>query len=165
MATPDTMSRVLIADLALIVIGALIWTVFCVSAKFFSSWRGLTHKFPVTDIHKLGKKYSFQSGYFEQPWSNRSNHLSSMFSVELAEEGLFVRAYFAPTSPIFVPWSNIEDIKILEAFGETAVEVNINRQEGISDPDRDFAFNIPKEALAIIQEHIPQEQIKKMSSF
>ena len=148
---------ILVASIA-IAIGITLVGGFCVFAKFFTGWKTLTRRFPATDVHKLGKKYTGQNGYFDRKYMNSPFCLFWLFLVELAQEGLLVTAHFARRSPILIPWSDIQNVEIKDV----AVEITVYYER--DERDR-VKFTIPKEALTEIQENVPAERLHKAASF
>jgi hypothetical protein len=147
---------------ALIVFGIAVWSGFCVFAKLGTGWKALTRRFPATDVHKLGKKYAGQDGYFKRKSWNSPFCLFRLFLVELAQEGLLVTAYFARRSPILIPWSDIQKVEDEDTgmFGSSTVEITVDYER-----ERHMTFSIPREALTVIQENVPAERLHKAASF
>lgn len=154
--------------LALVLMGltgiALVWCI-CVVLKLFTGWKALTRRFPITDVHKFGKKYTGQTGYFNRKSWNRPFCLSSLFSVELAQEGLLVTALFARNSPLLILWADVRDVNDSDVFGWPTVLVTADYERGVVDHDREVTFSLPKAALTVIQANVPADRLHKTDSF
>jgi hypothetical protein len=111
-------------------------------------------KFPATDVHKLGKKYSMQDGFYNCGGSRAA--LNYSFCIEFAQEGLFITGYFAKHLPILIPWADIQDVEDVDVSSQVRITVNY-------DKERSMTFRLPKEALADIQQNVPAERLHKTS--
>ena len=154
---------ILVASFA-IALGIVLVGGFCVFAKVFTGWKALTRRFPVTDIHRFGKKYTGQTGYFNRKSWNRPFCLSSLFSVELAQEGLLVTALFARNSPLLILWDDIRDVDDSDVFGWPTVLMTADYERGVVDHNREVIFSIPKDALTVIQANVPADRLHKTGS-
>ena len=123
--------------------------------RWFIGWKLLVRKFPATDVHKSGTKYSTQNGFYYRGGS--SMWLSYMFRVEVAQEGLLVTGYFARRLSILIPWSEIQNVEYVNMI--SAVRITLNYEN-----ERTLVFQVPKEALTVIRQNIPTEKIQKTDS-
>jgi hypothetical protein len=118
------------------------------------AWKTLAKKFPATDVHKLGKKYSMQDGFYNCGGSRSA--LNYSFCIEIAQEGLLITGYFARRLPILIPWSEIQNVEDVDISSQVRITVNYEN-------DRSMTFRLPKEALTVIQENVPAERLHKTS--
>jgi hypothetical protein len=128
--------------------------------RWFIAWNILARTFPVTpvtDVHKLGKQYSGQNGYYYRK-GNRA-YLNYLFRIEVAQEGLLVTGYFARRLPILIPWSDIQNVEDVDVLGVSKAMITVNYEN-----ERRIIFNVPKEALTVIQENVPRERLHKTDS-
>jgi hypothetical protein len=149
----------LVVAVALIVFGYVAWCGFCLFANFFTGWKGLTRRFPVSDIHKSGRTYQGQTGYFNRDSWNRPFQLPCLFLIEVAQEGLLLTAYFARRSPILIPWADIQKVDDVDVLGLSEVRIIVDYGSA-----RRMTFHLPKEALTAIQESVPVERLHKTDS-
>lgn len=152
--TGTIMPHVIRATISLLCIAAFLGILFVgymASLRLITRWKTLTRRFPATDVHTLGKKYSGQDGYF----GGVKGGLYGQFRIELAQEGLLVTLWFAKRSPILIPWSDIRDAAVGDALGNI-LTVNY---------EKELKFSIPNEALTAIHENIPAERWHKGTSF
>jgi len=150
--------NIILVTLIAIAIGIALVGGFCVFAKFFTGWTNLTRRFPVMDVHGLGKIYAWQNGYFTRKFMNRPLCLFGLFSVELAQEGLLVTAYFARCSLILIPWSEIQNVEIKDM----TIQITVHYERDESETAK---FTIPTEVLTVIQQNVPAERLHKATSF
>jgi len=148
------------AALAVIALGVLVWCGFSVFAGFFTGWKTLARRFPATDVHKSGRKYSGRDGHFEAPSWNSPFHLNYFFTIEIAQEGLLITPYFFWCSPILVPWGDVQRVDDTNVLGSSYVRISMDYGK-----ERRATFSLPKEALTAIQESVPIERLHKTESF
>ena len=140
----------------LLIVAALVGA-YLALVRWFISWNLLARKFPVTDVHKLGRSYSGRNGYYWRK-GNRA-YLNYLFRIELAQEGFLVTPYFARRSPILISWADIQEVDNVDLPGLSEVTITVNYEN-----ERHIDFSVPKEALAIIQEKVPAERWQKIDS-
>ena len=111
---------------------------FSALTRRFIAWKLLVRKFPATDFHKSGMKYSLLFGFYYRFHNHKRDEcsLNYMFSVEVAQEGLLITGYFAMRSPILVPWP---DVQVLEGSGM----LSRTRVRMLYDDDRQLDIYIP----------------------
>lgn len=118
-----------------------------------TGWRALTQRFPAGDVHKFGGSYKNRNGIF-----GAGSMVHKEFLIELAHEGLFVTAGFDRAS-ILIPWSEIRAIDEINVFGFTMmVNLTINYESRL-------VFDIPKDALRVIQENVSAERFHETDFF
>jgi hypothetical protein len=118
------------------------------------AWKVLAKKFPATDVHKLGKRYLRQDGFYNCGGSRAA--LNYSFCIEVAQEGLFITGDFAKRLPILIPWADIQDVEDVDLSSKVRITVNYEN-------DRSMTFRLPKEALTVIQQNVPGERLHKTS--
>ncbi|HTV49184.1 MAG TPA: hypothetical protein VMG59_12150 [Phycisphaerae bacterium] len=121
-----------------------------------SGWKALTQRFPVKIIHMSGEKYRAHGECVN--FRFRHSGLYKPYLIELAQEGLLVTASFASGSPIFIPWSSVGGVSVidLDHLG-TAVGVTV-------DYEKIMRFELPNAALTTIQKNILAERFQKVTS-
>ncbi len=147
------------AKAVLIVIGlvaaALLWIYGfkALSAKM-AGWKNLVEKFPAPEIDRPGDTFKNQTGNIG------SSEFSRSFTVQLIEEGLLVRPYFAARNPILIPWSKIIEVAVSEGtvFGR---EQNI----GLTvEWEKRFLLSLPPKVLPAIEKNIPADRFRKVKA-
>jgi len=118
-----------------------------------TGWKALIQRFPASDVHKFGGSYKNRNGIF-----GNGSMYHKMFLIELAHEGLFIKADFDRT-PILIPWSAIRSIDETNVFGFTMM-VNLT-----IDYERRLVFDLPKEALRAIHENVSAERFHEADFF
>ncbi len=149
--------RLPLALLAFLTIIALLAGIYLALIRWFIAWKLLVRKFPATDVHRAGRSYSGQNGYY---WRRGSSaNIKHLFRIDLAQEGLLVTGYFARRSPILIPWGDIQQVDDVDMLGISEVSVTVN-YEG----ERRIVLQVPKEALASIQGNVPAERLHRTES-
>ena len=121
------------------------------SAKM-AGWKNLVEKFPAPEIERPGDTFKNQSGNIGNTGFERS------FTVQLIQEGLLVRPYFAARNPILIPWSRISEVAVSEGtvFG---IQQNI----GLTvEWEKRFLLSLPPRALPTIEKNIPADRFRKV---
>jgi hypothetical protein len=122
-------------------------------ARKATGWRALSQRFPASDVHKFGGSYKNRNGIF-----GGGSKVNKSFLIELAHEGLLITADFDRT-PILIPWSAISAIDEMDVFGFTMmVNLTINYE-------RRLIFDVPKDALKVIQENVSAERFHETDFF
>jgi len=119
--------------------------------RLLTGWSILTQRFPGTDAHGLGQKFRCR-GYIAA-LGGKTN-----YTIQIASEGLFIRAFFARKEPILVPWSSLKSVSETDAgFLGDVVMLEVDYEKGMG-------FHIPKELLEAIRGNIPADRIEKPKS-
>jgi len=152
---------VLTVILCLLLLAAVV--VFCALAakwvmRLLTGWKTLTRRFPLVDVHRLGEKFEATGDFACIRGSVKG------FLVELTQEGLLVTARFAAKSPVLIPWPDILQVKEFESLAGWLPWSSGQNIQVIVRYEKSLWFNLPKEALAAIQTHIPAERFHKATS-
>jgi hypothetical protein len=123
------------------------------------AWTLLTRKYPVTDVHKSGKKYSAQDGLYYRFHHHRRDmfSLNCMFCIQVVQEGLLVTGYFAMRSSILIPWPEVQIFEGSGMLSKTYLMI-------LYDDDRQLKIYISREALTTISQNISPEQLRQAES-
>jgi hypothetical protein len=82
-----------------------IWGFKALSAKM-AGWKNLVEKFPAPEIDRSGDTFKKMTGWIG------STEFERGFTMQLIQEGLLVRPYFAARNPILIPWSKIREVAV-----------------------------------------------------
>ena len=141
------------------------WAGYCALLRWQTGWKALTQRFPVTSVQNPGQKYPGQTCYFNARQWRSSFSIQRMFSVELAQEGIVVTAYFARQSPLLIPWPEVCAVEDATLFGSEIVHVSAYYDKAIADRRYIVRFTVPREALPTMMGHVPIELLRKTDSF
>jgi hypothetical protein len=150
---------------ALGVLGVAGWVGFCAFLRWQIDWKALTRRFPTGEVQKLGEKYSSQSGLFVRKSWRWFSSIKSMFTVELARQGVLVTAGFARNAPLLIPWSDIFKVDQLTLFGSEKIFISARYDQEIAGQKSLVQFSLPAAALATVMGNVPAELLQQTSSF
>jgi hypothetical protein len=123
-------------------------------AAWSAGWSELVKAFPANKLEMTGDTFKNQTAYIRKQVFNRA------FKVQLGTEGVRLQPSFARRSPIFVPWSKIEEVvvPVERVFGfEQNIHLNV-------DWFNRLYISLPKGALAAVEKRVPADRIQKVDS-
>jgi hypothetical protein len=142
---------------AVVAVAWLAWTAWGVFLRWFTAWKFLAAKFPLTNFPAAAQlptiaRYTRQGGYYYRGGS--SAPLNHSFCIEISPQGVRITPRFARRLPIFVPWSAIASVEEVHIVPQVQIKLEY-------DGGRHINFWMPRQALDLIEQQVPAERIRK----
>jgi len=117
-----------------------------------AGWKDLVLKFPAPEIERPGDTFKKMSGWIG------NMEFRQGFQVQLIQEGLRIVAYFAPHSPVLIPWSQISEVQVSEGrFLGHEQNILLKVEWG-----KQLQFSLPPAVLPTIEKNVPADRFRKV---
>jgi len=117
-----------------------------------AGWKDLVLKFPAPEIERPGDTFKKMSGWIG------NMEFRQGFQVQLIQEGLRIVAYFAPHSPIMIPWSQISDVQVSEGCflgHEQNLLLTVEWKKQLQ-------LSLPPAVLPVVEKNVRAERFRKV---
>jgi hypothetical protein len=119
-----------------------------------SGWKNLVEQFPAPEIERPGETFKKMTAWIG------SSEFDGSFTLQLLQEGLLVRPYFARRSPILIPWQKVGEVQVSEGtvYGYTQ---NLLLKVACEKP---VQFPLPSDVLQFLEGNIPADRFHKIKT-
>ena len=119
-----------------------------------AGWSNLVRQFPAPEIERLGDTFKNMTG-----WIGRTEFKRS-FTLQLIQEGLLIRPFFAVRSPVLIPWPKISEVQVSEGLFLGRKQYYLLKIEY----DKLVQFALPPEVLPTVEKNISADRFRKVKT-
>lgn len=119
-----------------------------------AGWKNLVGEFPAPEIERPGDIFKNMTAWIGSTEFDRG------FTLQLLQEGLLVRPYFARRCPILIPWQKISEVQISEGLF-LGYKQNLLLKAAFT---KQVQFSLPPVVLPFLEMNIPADRFHKIKT-